>query len=139
MWTCPLCGRSFRNTQQRHRCERTTAQAQLKNQPDIIVQIYQKIIDTVDKIGHYTKSPIKDYIMLKNRSTFLTIKPRKRYLDISFFLSEKSEDFPIFNSMQTSKNRIAHVARLESPKDVSSTVRSWIKKSYQLTAGNDKS
>jgi hypothetical protein len=41
--------------------------------------------------------------------------------------------------MQTSKNRIAHVARLESPKDVSSTVRSWIKKSYQLTAGNDKS
>lgn len=135
MWTCPDCGRSFRNTHQRHHCERTTAEAQLKSQPAEIVQIYQKIIAAVEKIGPYTTSPIKDYIMLKNRSTFLTIKPRKRYLDITFFLEEKTEDFPIFKSLQTSKHRMAHAARLESAKDVSLSVKAWIRKSYQLTAG----
>ncbi len=43
--------------------------------------------------------------MLKHRSTFLTIKPRKKYLDISFFLDVKTEDFPdlqIVTKIQTS-------------------------------------
>jgi hypothetical protein len=135
MWTCPDCGRSFRNANQRHHCERTTVQAQLKNQPEVIVEIYQKIITAVDAIGRYTKSPIRDYIMLKHKSTFLTIKPRKKYLDITFFLDVKTEDFPIFKSLQTSKNRVMHVARFESPKDISPSVKRWLSKSYQLTAG----
>ena len=135
MWMCPACGRSFRNTNQRHHCERTTVQAQLRNQPEVVVEIYQKIIAVADAIGPYSRSPIKDYIMLKNKSTFLTIKPRKKYLDITFFLDVATEDFPIFKSLQTSPHRVMHVARFESPKDISPSVKRWIRKSYQLTAG----
>lgn len=135
MWTCPECGRSFRNTQQRHHCERTTVADQLVNQPEEIIRIFEKIIAYVEKVGPYSKSPIKDYIMLKHRSTFLTIKPRKKYLDISFFLDVNTKAFPIFKSLQRSKHRVLHAARLESEKDVSALVKSWIKTSYQLTSG----
>lgn len=104
MWKCPKCGHSFKNTNQRHHCERTTAAAQLKTQPEVIVEIHDRLLDVVKKIGIFSVSPIKDYIMLKHKSTFLTIKPRKKYLDISFFLPEKTEEFPIFASLQQSKN-----------------------------------
>ncbi|WP_414693227.1 DUF5655 domain-containing protein [Ohtaekwangia sp.] len=63
----------------------------------------------------------------------MTIKPRKKYLDISFFLPEKTEAFPIFVSLQTSKNRVRHAARLENAADVTKPVIQWIKQSYDLT------
>lgn len=134
MWKCPKCGRSFKNTGQRHRCERVTTADQLKDQSAGVLEIYERIIRAVDKLGPYTFSPIKDYIMLKNTSTFLTIKPRKKYLDISFFLAEKTEEFPVFTSLQTSKHRVMHAARLEKPADVNRAVVAWIKTSYQLTS-----
>jgi len=62
MWTC------FRNTDQRHHCERTIAADQLKNQPENIVGIYNCILEAVQKFRPFSVSPIKDYIMLKNRS-----------------------------------------------------------------------
>jgi hypothetical protein len=133
MWKCPKCGRSFKNTNQRHHCERTTAAAQLKNQPEVIVEIHDRLLDVVKKIGIFSVSPIKDYIMLKHKSTFLTIKPRKKYLDISFFLPEKTEEFPIFASLQQSKKRVLHAARLEKPADITKAVIQWIKQSYDLT------
>lgn len=133
MWTCSSCGRSFRNTNQKHHCERTTAAAQLKNQPALILEVYNRILDAVKKMGPFSVSPIKDYIMLKHKSTFLTIKPRKKYLDITFYLSVKSDDFPIYKSFQTSKNRVAHGARFEDPNDITRTVLQWIKQSYDLT------
>jgi hypothetical protein len=133
MWDCPKCERSFRNQNQRHRCEKTTADAQLRNQSDAVLRTYQKIIQSVDKLGDYTVSPIKDYIMLKNKSTFLTIKPRKTYLDISFFLATPSDEFPIFKSIRASRNRVRHAARFDKPSDVSSLVLKWIKQSYTLT------
>jgi hypothetical protein len=134
MWTCPACQRSFKNTGQKHRCESTTTEAQLESQSEAVIKIYKKLLTIVKKIGPYTESPIKDYIMLKNSSTFITIKPRKKYLDISFFLDQKSEEFPIFKSLQTSKHRVLHAARLESPDDVTSFVQMCIEKSYQLTS-----
>lgn len=133
MWTCLSCGRSFRNTNQRHHCERTTAAAQLKNQPEFILEIYKRILDAVKKVGPFSVSPIKDYIMLKHKSTFLTIKPRKKYLDITFFLAEKTEDFPVYKSFQRSKNRVTHGARFENPEGITRTVLGWIKQSYDLT------
>jgi hypothetical protein len=133
MWECPTCGRSFRSTNQRHHCERTTAGAQLKNQPEVIIEIYDHLLRIVKKTGVFSVSPIKDYIMLKHTSTFLTIKPRKKYLDISFFLPEKTEEFPIFASRQQSKNRVLHAARFEKPEDITKPVIQWIKQSYDLT------
>lgn len=134
MWKCPECGRSFKNTGQRHRCERATTADQLKGQSADVLGIYDRIIRAVDALGPYTFSPIKDYIMLKNESTFLTIKPRKKYLDISFFLATQTEEFPVFKSLPRSKHRVLHAARLEKPSDVSKPVVAWIKESYQLTA-----
>jgi hypothetical protein len=132
MWACPKCGRNFKNTGQRHRCERTSVAAQLENQRDGVLAIHQKIMQAVEKLGPFEISPIRNYIMLKNGGTFLTIKPRKKYLDISFFLTEKTEDFPIFVSRKQSANRTLHGARLETTADVSPHVLQWIKQSYNL-------
>jgi hypothetical protein len=99
----------------------------------VIVEIHDRLLDVVKKIGIFSVSPIKDYIMLKHKSTFLTIKPRKKYLDISFFLPEKTEEFSIFASLQQSKKRVLHAARLEKPADITRPVIQWIKQSYDLT------
>ena len=133
MWTCSKCGRRFKNTDQRHRCERTTVKAQLKNRPPVIIQIHNRIIQAVKKIGPFSVSPINDYIMLKKEATFVRIRPRKKYLDIFFFLPEKSDEFPIFQSAQTSRHRFIHIARFEKPSDITRSVIGWIQQSYNLT------
>lgn len=133
MWTCTACGRKFKNKQQRHRCQRATVEDQLQGKPDHVIKTWEKLNASIRKLKEYHFSPIKDYIMVKHESTFLTIKPRKNYVDISFFLDQPCDEFPIFTSIHMSKNRILHGARLESPEAVNATVTGWIKASYQLT------
>lgn len=90
-------------------------------------------MQAVKKLGPYSVSPINGYIMLKKNATFMRIRPCRTYLDIFFFLDKKLNEFPIFQSAQTSKHRFIHIARLEKPNDISGSVIRWIQQSYHLT------
>ena len=131
-WICPKCGRQFKYATNYHSCVRVNADKHFMNKEPNVRTVYDKILREAKKFGKVNISPVQTSIMFKNVSTFLGINLRKDSLDISFFLPEETNEFPVYKTFRYGKNKVAHSVRLESPSEVDKQLVNWMKISYSL-------
>lgn len=131
-WICPACNRVFRNVNQWHSCVRVKAEDHLKNKSPAVAEIFNTLLNKVKKFGEVKISTVKSGILLKNCSTFLSIKPKKKWLDMEFLLCREVNDFPVYKTFRLSKNRVAHFVRLENKMEIDSQLLKWLKESFDI-------
>ncbi|MFZ6009536.1 MAG: DUF5655 domain-containing protein [Bacteroidota bacterium] len=103
------------------------------NKEKSVGQFYQSILKQVEKFGdNIVISPVKNGILVKSKSTFLGLKPKKSWLDVEFFSESVIEDVEVFKTLRTSKNRVAHYVRVDEPGQVNKKLIGWLKRSYEL-------
>jgi hypothetical protein len=136
MWSCPKCNRSFKSANQYHSCAVIDIESHFKNKPQVIRDIFDKLTAVVKTIGETDINVVKSAIFLKKRTTFIEIKPKKEYVLIAFYLENEVTEFPVVRSLQTSKNRIAHVVHLQHPDEINTQLITWLKQSYKLISEN---
>ncbi len=54
-------------------------------------------------------------------------------MDIEFVLDEKVEEFPIHKTVQASKSKWAHFARLGSEEEVDTQMAAWLSKACEIS------
>ena len=133
-WSCPKCKRIFKHKNQWHSCVRIEAENHFSDKDPNVKKMYEKIVREVRKFGEVNVSPVKSSIMLKSKGTFVAIKPKLGSLDIEFFAEEEINDYPILKSLRVSKRRVAHLVRLENPKDINKQLLNWLRHSYNLVS-----
>ena len=131
-WNCPKCGRQFKYATNYHSCVKVNADSHFVNKKPNVRAVYEKILKETKKFGKVNVSPVQTSIMLKNVSTFLGIHLYKESMDVSFFLPEEKNEFPVIKTFRYGKNKIAHTIRLEHPKEVDRQLVNWMKISYGL-------
>jgi hypothetical protein len=133
-WICPNCTRPFKHKNQAHSCVTLDARVHLDDKSPNFRKTYDKLWSEVKRFGSVKVSVTKSSIMFVSKSTFIAVKPKQNWLDIEFLLDHEVNEFPIHKTVRTNKSRVAHFVRLESPKDVSVKLISWLQASYSLTA-----
>ena len=131
-WVCPLCKRPFKYKNQAHSCVQVSPDAILNKKTEVTRKIYNKLIAAVQQFGDFDISAAKSDIYLKHPGTFMAIKPRKDSVELEFYLPEVNDEFPIYKTLRTSKNRVVHYIRLDDPKQVDKQLIAWMKISYAL-------
>ena len=131
-WTCPECKRIFKHKNQWHSCVKVNIDVHFTDKSTKVKKIYDKLMGKVTKFGKIYVSPAKGSIMIKGKSTFLALKPRKDWLDIEFLSDREVNEYPIHKIFRVSKRRVAHSVRLEAPKEITMKLLRWIKQSYDL-------
>ncbi len=132
MWTCPNCGRIFRNTNQDHSCVVTDLEMHFVNKNQNVKDTFEKVKDVAMSLGNVKINSVKNAILFQAKSQFLAVKPKKKFLDIEFVLDEPNEGFPIHKTVQATKTKWAHFVRLESPEEVDAQLISWIKRAHSV-------
>ena len=132
MWTCPDCGRTFRNTNQDHSCVVIDLELHYVNKDQNVKDAFEKIKDIAMSLGNVKINSVKNAILFQAKSQFLAVKPKKNILDTEFVLDEPVEGFPIHKTVQTTKTKWAHFVRLESPEEVDEQLISWIKRAHRV-------
>jgi len=133
MWTCPKCKRSFRNTNQSHSCVPVSKKDFFAGRLELLKTLYDKIILEVKQLGSYREEVVTPgVIYFKTKSTFLAVKLKKTYLEVEFFLDHHEDDPSIASWLQTSKQRFAHVVKVDGEQDITRQLAGWIKHSYHL-------
>ena len=94
-WTCPDCGKSFRNKNQWHSCYTLKLEDHIRNKPKVIQDIVHTLIMKLQDFGSIELNPVKSVIQVKAGATFLSIKPKKDFVELEFQLGEAVEEFPI--------------------------------------------
>ena len=130
-WTCPLCKRPFKYNSQAHSCVQVSPDSILDSKSEITRKIYKKLITAIQQFGPFDISAARKDIYLKHPGTFLAIKPKKDELDVEFYLSALTDEFPVYKTLRTSKNRVVHYVRLDDPKQIDKQLIHWLQLSYK--------
>jgi hypothetical protein len=132
---CPKCGKKFKHANQSHSCARIDIAEHFKNKSPRVRATFDRLMGELNKLGNTTVNPVKSSIQVKGKTTFLSIKPTRDYLDIEFLLDDNVDEFPVYKTFRYSKTRIAHFAVLESPRGVTRKLMKLLTRSHML--GNE--
>lgn len=135
-WTCPDCGRQFKHRNQSHSCLRLNPDDLFSGKETRVKEIYDRLLKEVGKFGDVNVSPVRVGVMLKVRSTFAAVKPKKSWVDLEFILDEEINEFPVHKTFRYTAGRWAHFVRLEHSKDVSKKLLVWLRRSYNLISNS---
>jgi hypothetical protein len=134
-WTCPQCGREFRNTNQWHSCIRTPLSDHLKSRSPAVRTIVESLIAGLEETAPITVSPVRTSIEVKAGATFLSIRPKKDHVEIEFQLGREVTEFPVYETIRISGRRVLHRGVLEDPGEVDARLMGWLMESHQLVSG----
>ena len=131
-WTCPECGKSFRNTNQWHSCYIIDIEIHLRNKSAIIKDLYHRLESIINKFGTIEINPIKTAIQFRSGATFLTVRIRPQFLELEFQLDREVDLFPVHKKVKISGKRTLHFVYIQDPADVNDQLISWLNESYLL-------
>jgi hypothetical protein len=133
-WICPECGKLFRNRNQWHSCFTLNLEDHLRNKPETIRNVVLDLISEVELFGPIELNPVKSVIQVKAGATFLSIKPKKDFVELEFQLGEEIDQFPIHKTVRISRNRVLHFIYIQSGEDINDQLKTWLKDSYLLVS-----
>ncbi|MEZ5084634.1 MAG: DUF5655 domain-containing protein [Bacteroidales bacterium] len=132
MWTCPICSRQFKNTNQDHSCVVTAIESHFLNKHQNVMNTFEKLQNEVLKFKAVRVNSVKNAILFTAKSHFLAVKPKKSWLDIEFVLDENLDGFPIHKTVQATKTKWAHFMRIQSVEEIDEQLITWLKRAYEI-------
>jgi hypothetical protein len=137
-WTCPDCGKAFRNRNQWHSCYTLNIEDHLRNKPEVIRNVVYDLISAIGQFGPIELNPVKSVIQVKAGATFLSIKPKKDFIELEFQLGDEIDQFPVHRTVRISGNRVLHFLYIQSSEDINDQLLEWLRSSYILVSHTGK-
>ena len=137
MWTCPDCGRVFRNTRQWHSCQKENLEGHFRNRPPALRQLFDELNTFITELGPVEVSPVKTAILFRRGATFLAVNVKPDHLKLEFQLEHEAEDLVISRSVRVSGNRVFHEAVIDEGADIHERLKQWITEAYGLISGTN--
>jgi len=98
-------------------------------------QIFEAVRDHLEGLGPVIVEPVGVGILFKHRRTFVELRPKARWVDLSVGLNRRLTDPRITRTTKTATARTYHGVRLTSAADVDEQVRAWLTESYTEFSG----
>ena len=134
-WACPRCGRTFRQTNQRHACGVGSAATLLKNRPAALADLYRKLETTVRGFGAVEVVTRDRYALFRTTRIFADLTVMRDALRVVVHLGRKVSA-PYIIKAGPSGNRISHVLLVRTAEDLR-TVVPFLREAFEL-AVNEK-
>ena len=134
MWTCPLCGQQFVNTNQPHSCNDKTLNDFLDGKPEYTISLFWHLVVQYQKIGKVTVHPTKSMIAFaaKTRIAYIT-RLGKDFIDVTFPFDKAYNDNLCFHKIAQvpGQQQFNHHFRLMRPEDINAEVIGFMKLAFQ--------
>ena len=92
--------------------------------------IFEAVMSHLDSLGPVYVEPVSVGIFLKNRGKFAELRPKIRWVALSFAVGRRIEHPKIARTIPGSPARIHHVVNLRTPDDVDDDIRDWLTEAY---------
>jgi chloramphenicol O-acetyltransferase len=138
-WECPICHKEFARQNQSHQCEVVAIESLFELKQGNVLEVYHELLKKMNKIGNFKITTSSKAITLytENRKGFMCLQPKKKFIDLWFYLDKSFEEFPVFKVVQASSKKFAHYVRLEEKADVDSFLIGLLKESYDVISKNE--
>lgn len=135
IWTCEACGREFGKRQSHVCAPAVSVDAYYAARPPVEREIFEAVASHLRSLGPVIVEPVGVGILFKGQRTFVELRPKTKWVDLSFALDRRVEHPRVTRTTRTQTSRTYHGTRLRSPDDVDDTVRGWLTESYLALGG----
>jgi uncharacterized protein DUF5655 len=130
-WTCPSCERRFGRRDQSHECAPAlTVEEYFATGPAFERPIFDAVRDHLESLGRVHVEPVQVGVFFKRARTFAQLRPRTKWVALSFVVPMAVADTRISRRITVSANRTYHETKLREPAEVDDAVRSWLTEAY---------
>jgi hypothetical protein len=131
-WRCPNCDREFGRAGQSHECAPALSlEEYFATGPPHERPIFDVVRAHVESLGPVHIEPVQVGIFLKRERTFAQLRPRDRWVALSFSLRRTVAHTTITRKVVEYSGRYHHVANLRTPDDFDDVLRGWLTEAYE--------
>ena len=145
MWTCDLCQRQFGRKGQSHECAPAMTLDEYfaaADDPELAPRvresaarerpIFEAVMAHLESIADEPihVDPVSVGIFIKRSGSFLELRPRTKWVALSFSLSREIKHSRIARKVVPYSGRYFHVVNLTGPDDVDDVVKEWLTEAF---------
>ncbi len=130
-WTCPTCGRSFTQVNQRHACGTSDGSDVLRDRPASVVSTYAAIEAFVKSLGPIEIVARERYVLLRGARIFADLVIMADAVRVAIHLEREVDDARFIKVVEDRK-KVTHVAKLGSASDVDA-IKGYLQEAYRCS------
>ena len=134
-WTCEACGREFGHRQSHVCLPAMSPDDSFAARPAVEREIFAAVRAHLESLGPVIVEPVGIGILFKVKRTFVELRPRTKWVALSFGLNRRLEHPRITRTTKMGPTRAYLGVNVRSPEDVDELVRAWLTESYIEFAG----
>ena len=139
LWTCPKCGKQYVNRNQFHSCKRRRVEDAFLGKPARIRDLFDRFLELANAGGTVRTVPNGDWLSLMVRVRFASIRPRKKWLDVTLWLPRRC-DSARFRQVETIGPGVhVHTVRLVWPEDLDAELAGWVEQACAIGRRGNRS
>ena len=127
---CYHC-RQWVEENEEHDCWTTTEAALTKDLSEDLMDAWERLRETASEFGEQRIYASHHSIMFARKACYFFVRPKKKVLEICFFLQRTVKHSMIRKSMKASKVKVAHLVHIEHRDQVEAPLTDWLHEAYE--------
>lgn len=116
-----------------HDCWTTTEAALTKDLSDDLMDAWERLRETAIEFGEQRVYASHSSIMFSRRACYFFVRPKKKMLEVCFFLGRTVKSPLIRRAMASSQSKMAHIVHVTHRDQVEAPITDWLKEAYEVT------
>lgn len=134
-WTCSECGRLFGRSRQSHECSPgLSLDEYFSTGPSHERPVFDAVMEHLALVGPVHVDVVSVGIFLKNPRKFAELRPKQRWVAVSFSLSRRAPHRTITRKIVQHHGKFWHVANVTSPEDLDDALCELLAEAYEEAA-----
>ena len=117
-----------------HDCWTTTERALTKDLPEDLQDAWERIRETASGFGEQRIYASHKSIMFARKTCYFFVRPKKKYLEVVFFVGRSIKSAKIHKAERTTKTKVAHTLRIVHRDEVEAPSADWLKEAYDFVS-----
>ncbi|MES3039405.1 MAG: DUF5655 domain-containing protein [Bdellovibrionota bacterium] len=115
-----------------HECEPVSERQLISQLNEDLQDAFNQLREQAVQIGEQRIYNNARAVMFARRVCYMFMRPKKKYIEVCFFLPKKLNDPSIHQTHQVSKTKVAHTVRMVHPDQVGSPLTDWLSEAFLL-------
>jgi hypothetical protein len=118
-----------------HDCWTTTERALTADLSEDLMDAWERLRETASEFGEQRIYASHHSIMFSRKVCYFFVRPKKKVLEVWFFLGRTVKSPMVRKTMQSSKTKIAHLVHVTHRDQVESPLTDWLKEAFDASEG----
>ena len=113
-----------------HDCWTTTERALTLDLSEDLMDAWERLRETASEFGEQRIYASHNSIMFSRKACYFFVRPKKKFLEIWFFLGRNLKAPTVRKTVQSSKLKVAHMVQVTHRDQVEPPLTEWLKEAF---------